>query len=1010
MRAFLLALLGPLLLSAARPQDAADDQYRFLAGLAEKGLHEQVVREAESFLREHPRHAKADHARYRLACALFELKREDQALEQFKTLASKRGFEFEAEVNFRFGQCALDAGDCAAAQQALARTVALDKDYLDVPARALLGDAQLACKRYADAEQSYAAVLERDKKGDWIGDALCGLAWSAFRQEHFEPARAQAQRYLERLRTGPRAGEMRFLRAEALLELGRAQDALADYAAVRDGPFADAALRGAGFARVSLGDQRGAALAFGELLERFPESRFRAECTLQRGIACLQAGDAAAALTALESKDAGETPELFYWRARAQAAAGKPDAALASIDRALASKPDKDLTERLRTARADVLTKSGRGDEAMREYERAGSDYALQAAAVASLDAGKPEEAVRLARKLLESRADSPYRIEALLALGEGLFAQKQYAPALDAFRAAAKDDKDVARKSRARSRAAWCQYLGGDTAGAAKAFGELAQELGNAPEAEEVAFMVGRSLEAAGQKAPAAQAYDRYLRAFPDGAHSDEGALRAARLADGDGAIAGLQRLVARRPDSPVVVEARYELGERLSAKGQLADASQHYRAVLERDPASKLAPAARYGWAWCQYGQGEYQAAAKELRTLASDAKLERALRESVLELLVWCDAKAGDVEALSQSMRAFLALGPDSKKLWNATRLALDALRKAERGDDALALLDAVDNDKREPSMRVSIAVERALLLLDKKDLDGAERQLRAAMRAAPNDPNVAEACFFVGEARFDAGQDAPAIELYEFAAKVPDAPQADRALYKAGFARLRSKDSEGAERDFAALVEGHPKSELFHEALFLLGEAQYRRGDYDAAIASLSRVRKEAPRHQVMPKVLFRLGLALGQRERWKESNEVLAALAKTYPQFENLPESELWRGRALARLGEARDARAALERTLAKDRGALSAQAHLELGHLNRAAHELDAALSEYLKVAVLYADGELVSEALCCAGAVLEEQGDKQRAVDQYKEIVEKYPKSRSAPTARQRLSELRVL
>src|SRR5262245_35804829 len=143
------ALVAPA--SAAVRQDDADEQYRFLAGLADKGMHEQVVREAERFLREHPRHARADHARYRLACALFERSREDQAIEQFRALSRQRGFEFEAEVAFRLGQCALHAGDCSTAAQSLARAVAAKKDYLEVPALALLGDAQLACKQYAEA-------------------------------------------------------------------------------------------------------------------------------------------------------------------------------------------------------------------------------------------------------------------------------------------------------------------------------------------------------------------------------------------------------------------------------------------------------------------------------------------------------------------------------------------------------------------------------------------------------------------------------------------------------------------------------------------------------------------------------------------------------------------------------------------------------------------------------------------------------------------------------------------
>ncbi len=74
MRAFLfvVALLGV-------PAQDADEQYTYVAALAEKGLHDRVVREAREFLHANPNHAKAELARYRLACALFELGRRSEA-------------------------------------------------------------------------------------------------------------------------------------------------------------------------------------------------------------------------------------------------------------------------------------------------------------------------------------------------------------------------------------------------------------------------------------------------------------------------------------------------------------------------------------------------------------------------------------------------------------------------------------------------------------------------------------------------------------------------------------------------------------------------------------------------------------------------------------------------------------------------------------------------------------------------------------------------------------------
>jgi TolA-binding protein len=1001
----------------AAAQDA-DEQYQYLVGLSEKGLHDRVVKEAQSFLQQFPRHEKADLARYRLACALFELKRNPEALKEFRELASRRGFAFEAEVAFRLGQCELEAGDCQAAGQALARVLALGKDYLAVPATFVLGEARFRCKDFQQAEKSYAAVLEKDAQGEYAGDAACGLAWCAFRQGQHELAVERISRALAAGTARARADELQFLLGEAQLELQRPQEALAAYRAVRGGPFADAAARGAAFAMAALGDHAAAARAFAQTLERYPESRFAPECALHAGIEALAAGNAQLALDALRSKAAGEGADALYWRARAESASGDPRAALATVEQALGGRPEKDLLTRLETLRGDVLLALGRGEDAGRAYDKAGTDYALQAAAVASLNAQRPEEAVRLAEKLLAGYPQSPYRVEAWLALGEGWFAQQQYARAEAAFRSCAQSQPEPARRWRALSRVAWCRYLQDDAPGAAKQFGELLKDPAAASaspaEVEETWFMLARSSEAS-DKQLAVQTYEQVLKRFPKGQRREEALFRRARLAPAGEGIADLEALLAERPDSAFAAEARYELGERLAATGKVREASAHYREVLERHSESELAPAARYGLAWCLYQQGSFAEAADALRPTLQTAATQPKLREAALELLVWSESKAGNLPGLPAAWNAFGGACQDDARLMRAAQISCAALRKAERFEDAQGLLDALAKRVKEPQASALLSIERTQLCVDKKQLEPAERELRKALHASPDEPALAEACFALGEACFEQGKDSKAVEFYDLAARDPAGRAGDRALYKAGFARLRAKDAaegakpdvEGAERCFATLVDKRKDSPLYGESLFLLGESQFRRGDFEAAIATLRRVPKEAPQHAVLPKALFRLGLALCQREQWKEGAEVLGSLLRRQPDFDHLAEAELWRGRALAQLQQPREARAAFERVIGKDKGVLSAQAHLELGKLHLAGKEDDSALSEFLKVAVLYAEPEEVSEALFLAGGVLEAQGDPSRAAQQYREIVDQHPKTRFAKPARERLREL---
>ncbi len=1002
--ALLLALLAPARGAPARGPDEGDDQYQYIVGLLEKGMTDRAVREATEFLRERPDHPRASLARYRLATALYELERFEDAAGHLRALADLRGFDYEAEVCFRLGQCELALDRTGPAERALSRVLELDADYLRVPAGYLLADAALRDGRHADAERRFAGVLSADPGGEYAADARAGSAWCALRTERWDDAASRAGDYLRRHADGPRADEMRVVLGEARAGAGRPREALAAYAEVRDGAWRDAALRGVGFARSELGEHAAAAEAFADLRRRDPDGRFASEARLQEGIARLRAGDPAAALRVLEEAPADD-PETLLWRARAHEAGGDPAAALRTLDRALGAAPGEDLAGRLQAARGDVLTALGRGEEAVEAYGRAGSEYAVHAAAVASLNEGRPAEAVRLATRFLEEHPDSPYAPATRLALGEALLQEGRHDVAADAFRAAARGAEDPAAEARALTRVGWCEYLGGDPGAAAATFARAAASAG--PAADEALFMQGRASLDAGDATGAAQAWRAHRRRFPDGARAPEVLLELADLA-GDGAEASelLRDLLARFPDDPLAARAAFELGERLEAAGDGAGAEAARRALLERHPDHELVAPAAYALAFQRYEAGAPDEAAAALDT-ALAAQPEPELRVACQELRVWCERARGDTEA---TLRAFAALArqeASDDRLWAAGRAAVDALREDGRSELADGLLTQLAERVQDPAVRAEVESERVFTALDRGAVDEAERLVRARLREGAPTAATAEAAFFVAEARYEAGEFEVAAELYRVAFDAEGTGLRDRALYKGGFAALEAGDAEAAQGRFERLVREHGDSELAGEALFLAGECAYRRGRYEEAAVALRRLLEEQPRHATVPKARFRLGLALAQVERWDDAERTLADLARRHPDFELLTESELWRGRALAAQGRARPAEQALRRVIAEDQGALSARARNALGELRLAAGDREAALAEFLKVAVLYDLPDEVGQALLLAGECLEGLGDRERARLQYEELIERYPRSPLADEARRRSGSL---
>ncbi len=1000
----MVRVLVPILCLAAAPPPLqsspreADEQAALIDGLHERGLHAMVETEAERFLARHDRHAAADRVRYRLGLSLFELGRYAEAAPHFARLGDQSDFAYRAEADLRFGQCALETGDTAAAARALRRVLDSEADYLTVPATFLLAECDYREGRFDRAEPGYESVVAADTQGAYGTDAIAALAWCAHRLGRHDQAIERAERLDDDVLDANLAFELAYLVGEAHRAAGRPVDAVAAYRAVDAGPFAPAALRGRAFAHADAGDHRPAADAFDRLRREFPDGEFAREAALHGGIHLLLDGDASGAWKALADKRLVADAETLYWRGRAAASLGRADQALALLTQAQAGKPSEELRGHIASARGDLLSAAGRTAEAAAAYEQAGSPAALHAAAVASFNAGDAARALELTDAALARAADD---LSARLTRAEALFALERFKEAESDFRrVVAGSAADDGRRPRALSRQAWCRYLGGDSAAAARLFGQLVTEHPQADQAAEARFMEGRSARESDDEQRTIAAWSRYLTAHPDGEHGAEVLAGLAEIEGGEVAQRHLSALVTRFGDSELAPRALLDLGEARSADGDPVAAARHYGQLLQRFPDDPLAPAARYGMAWCAVEDADLTAADRLLTPFVAAAEATPE-RHAALELLVWCRQQSGNPAGAEEAWRALRTMDPADPRVTETARMVAQAWTSAGEPARALAVLDLTAGKGDATRARI----EAAWVALDAGDLEGAQERVDALAGADVAATERAEVAFFLGEACFERGLDAQAVQAYAAACAVPDHPLLDASLYKLGFTLLRTDEPEQAIAPLRRLVEEFADSTLLGESLFLMGEAAFRSGEFAAAVGPLQRLLTESPGHEVAARARFRLGLSLGQVERWAECEAVLSDLARLHTDFEHRSEAELWRGRALAALGNARGARAAFQRVIDDDRGLLAARALIGIGQTERSQGQVESALSTFLRVAVLYGHEQEVAQALLFAGECLEDLGDREKADDRYREILERHPDADVAAQARRRLS-----
>lgn len=991
--------------------DEADERYKFIAGLCEQGHFEMAVEEATRFLEEHPRHAKASLARYRLASALFELDKPDAATPHYRVLSKLASFEYRAEALLRLGQCELLGERYERAREALSAAYDSDQDYLKPTAAFFLGETEFHLEAYASASQHYEVALRSKEAATYHAHARRGLAWSRFREGNYKASIQAARQFLRENAGHELVDEVSFLLGDACARAEDSQGAEEAWSSIRSGEYQAAALRGRAYLRSQAEDERGAARLFAELLDLDPRGPFAQEAAVQCGAHLLRNGAARDALKALEHPAAGEGPETLYWRGRAQAEAGDQEKALATLERAERN-AQGDLAARIATARGDLLYELGRLEESAAAYGSDSSDYSLHAAATAQLNAGRAREALKLATEFCEEHPRSPYLASTRLVQAEAYFQLERFAEALGAYTALASASKDLeaSELARATSRTGWCHYKLGELDDAARSFATVSKNFGESAEADQARYMEGRALQESGEDEGAARAWKRYLQEHPTGEHLSEVRLQLARLGLGDD---HLEELLRAAPEDPLAAIALFELAESQAARGEQEAAIATYRSYLERFPRDKSVAEARYGLAWALRETGDPRGALTQIEALLG-AKPEGELLVSSLEMAIWCAKDLGDARIAVASWQRFEPMCKDDARRFASARVVARSLQDAGEHELAAQVFAGLRQKVRDPGLVLDLLIEEAWVNLESKATDRAQPLVKQALSRSAADPRVQEAAFFTGEARYDEGDFPQAIPLYRAAAREENGELQDDALYKLGFALLSAGAHGEAAVAFEELVANLRQSELWGESLFLAGECRYRAGDRERCVANLSRFRKEVPRHAVRAKALFRLGIASGELEQPKLAADSLTELLKSFPEFENNVQAQLEQGRALVKLKQPRAARASFDAVLAASQGStesavLAARARIEIGRMLFDAGDHEEALSQFLKVSLLYGDGEEVREATLLAGVCLEKKGDRDLAIAQYRKLAKEAPESRQGRTAAQRLREMKA-
>ena len=395
-----------------------------------------------------------------------------------------------------------------------------------------------------------------------------------------------------------------------------------------------------------------------------------------------------------------------------------------------------------------------------------------------------------------------PYRLDALLRLGDSYYALKRYPEAIRYYRQAAAEGEDYALYQIGQA-----YYNASNHEEALRTFNQLLTEHPDTPWREEALYQIG---------------YIHFLNQRYDAA------------------IAAYQRLIATAPNDPLAAKAQYGIGDALFNAGRMEAAVNAYKQVLERYPQSPFVGDAAMSIHFALLAAGNEARATALIDSFAMaypNSPIVDELRFRQAEALY----RSGRTREAIQRLEAFVQ-GTHAPNLMGEALYYLATLQ-AEQEQYANAerslqrLLSAYAEHRRVPDALALLGT----LYLKQERFEAALQTFRRLEELAPAHSTLQmQALYGQSIALLELGRLAEARRRLEQAQTLV-ATGNPPPLLQLGLARLA--EAEGRLDEAATLyrnIASQVQDETGAEALYRLGALLLRRGDPQQAIEELSRL--------------------------------------------------------------------------------------------------------------------------------------------------------------------------
>ncbi|NLE39135.1 MAG: tetratricopeptide repeat protein, partial [Pirellulaceae bacterium] len=758
-------------LPAQEPTAAVNQQYREAADLQRGNQFELAVAAWNDFLARNPDHPDVPVATLNLGICYLKSKQYDKALASLNRVIQKHpDHPFRDAALLYLGATQFSLGRAGQREQYAEAVKTLDTLLREFPKgrylpQALyyraecdysLGDKQNAAKLYN-------RLVSEFPDNSLLPDALYALGVAQEELGQFQAAGATYDRFLKASPNHPLAIEVSMRRGETLFGIGQYQQAaswFAKAAARDDFRLADHALMRQAACLAQLRQYAKAADLYASLAKRFLNSSRIEEANLAAGKCYYLAENWDASRSVLSQIIAARgpsLPEATHWSARSLLKQGKPDEAIALLEKTLSEAGGSPLEAQLRLDLADATyeTPKLRGisitlyaDVAKKFPDNPVADSALYMAAFTALQLGDHASALSHAEQFFENHGSSSLlpdvvaiAAEAALQLNRLDEAQRRYEDLVGRY----PNHPDVPTWQLRRGSILYMQKRYERVLDAIRPIvGRLRSPTAQA----EAYYLLGGSLVEMQQFDAAIASIESSLRADPGGRQADGAMLVLAdalrRKGDHAHARTIIGRLIATFPKSALLDQANYWLAELAYNDGDMPTAVEGYEAMLREWPKSRFVPDALIGLGWARLSEKQYADAQKAFDRLIAEFPEDDLVAQARFGRGT-ARQQLNQFEPAIEDIEAFLATKPSGKEKSDALYVLGLCRIGLGREEEAVAAFEALlaEDPKYPGADKTLYELAWALKSLD-KPREAAQRFSELA-RMHPNSVLAAESLF-------------------------------------------------------------------------------------------------------------------------------------------------------------------------------------------------------------------------------------------------------------------------